>query len=100
MTGGTGAIKYIIKLNNNTIQIATNETNAINGTAEGLFAQGTAGTNNVNNFHAIVEERLPCSPGDKLGYASEGNGAGQTTQLSTSLEMVVLLSGVVTICTT
>ena len=77
MTGGTGAIKYIIKLNNNTIQIATNETNAINGTAEGLFAQGTAGTNNVNNFHAIVEERLPCSPGDKLGYASEGNGAGQ-----------------------
>lgn len=78
MTGGTGAIKYIIKLNNNTIQIATNETNAINGTAEGLFAQGTPGTNNVNNFHAIVEERLPCSPGDKLGYASAAsNGSGQ-----------------------
>ena len=77
MTGGTGAIKYAIKIDNNTVQIATNETNAINGTNEGLFPQGVAGTNNVNNFHALIEERLPCSPGDKLGYAKEGGGEGQ-----------------------
>jgi len=76
MTGGTGVIKYIIKVDDDTIQIATNETNAVNGTNEGLFPQGTAGTNNVNLYHAIVEERLPCSPGDKLGYACEGNGSG------------------------
>lgn len=76
MTGGTGVIKYVIKINKNVIRIATNETNAINGTNEGLFPQGTAGTNNVNQYHSIVEERLPCSPGDKLGYAREGCGHG------------------------